>query len=133
MQSHFSGKVKETLKLPKTFPPLFEFSINLSWKSAKSLIRNLWTVEHWFKSLKCQIWLTNTKPFFLEKRDRRWNSRKNFSPCIFLFYKFVLKSVSSLNQLVWATEYWFKALKVQICFTNTKLLFQESEANIETF
>ena len=29
IQNHFSGKVRQTLKLSKNFPPMLEFPINL--------------------------------------------------------------------------------------------------------
>ena len=54
------------------------------------------------------------------------------SPYIGVSYKFVLKSVKSLNQIFWAMEYWCKALECQIWQTNTKLFFQESEAKLGT-
>ena len=99
-------------------------------KSVKSLNRILWATEYWFKSLKCQIWLTNTKPFFWESEANVETLQKP-SPYIWVSYKFVLKSVKSLNRILWATEYWFKALKCQIWLTNTKPFSWESEANVE--
>ena len=100
-------------------------------KSVKYLNRILWATEYWFKALKCQIWLTNTKPFF-------WKSKANvktlqkLSLYIWVSYRFVLKSVNSLYRIFLATEYWFKTLKCQIWLTNTKPFFWEIEANVET-
>ena len=54
------------------------------------------------------------------------------SPYIGVSYKFVLKSVKSLNWICWGMEYWFKALGRQIWSTNTKLFFRESETNLGT-
>ena len=48
------------------------------------------------------------------------------------FYKFVLKSVKSLNRILWFHQSWFKASKCQIWLTNAKSLFWETEANVET-
>ena len=101
-------------------------------KSAKSLTRILWATEYWFKALKCKSWLTNTKPFFCES-DVNVETLQKLSPQILVCYKFVLKSAKSLNQILWTTEYWFKAWKRKIWCTNIKPFFCESEANIETF
>ena len=100
-------------------------------KSEKSLNRILWATEYWFKALKCQIWLTNTKLFFWESKS---NLKTLQNPCLYIWvsYKFVLKSEKSLNRILWATEYWFKALKCQIWLANTKPFFWESEANVKT-
>ena len=91
-------------------------------KSVKSLTRILWAMEKLFKALKCQIWLTNAKPFFWES-EANLETLHKLSPYIWVSYKFVLKSVKSLNRILWATKYWFKTLKCQIWFTNTKPFF----------
>ena len=100
-------------------------------KSVKSWNRILWALEYWFKILKCQIPLTNTKPFFWESETNVETFQK-LSPYIRVFYKFVLKTVKSWNRILWALEYWFKTSKCQIWLTNTKPFFWESEANVET-
>ena len=100
-------------------------------KYVKSRNRILWALEYWLKSLKCQIWLTNTKPYFRESEANVETLQKR-CPYTWVSYKFVLKSVKSLNRILWATKYWFKALKCQIWLTNTKPLHWESEANVET-
>ena len=100
-------------------------------KSVKSVNRILWAMEYCFKVLKCQMWLTNTKPFFRKSKANVESLHKR-CPYIWISYKFVLKSVKMLNQISWATESWFKALKWQIWLTITKPFFWESEANAET-
>ena len=75
--------------------------------------------------------MANTKPFFWESKAHI-KTLQNFSPYIWVSYKFVLKSVKSLNRILWATECWFKALKCQIWLTNTKPFSWENEANLET-
>ena len=65
----------------------------------------LWAMEYWLKALECQIWLTNTKPFFWESEARLKTLQKLFF-CIGGSYKFFLRSVKSLNQLFWAVEYY---------------------------
>ena len=100
-------------------------------KSVNILNRILWATKYWLKALKCQIWLTNTKPFFSESEANTETLQKR-SFYIWVSCKFVLKSVKSLNRILWATEYCFKALKCQIWLTNTKIFFWESEANVET-
>ena len=100
-------------------------------KSGKSLSRIFWATEYWFKALKCQISFTNIKPFFCESKANLETLQKSFT-YIWVSYKFILKSVNSLNRMFWTTEYWFKALKYQIWLTNTEPFFWESEANIET-
>ena len=101
------------------------------FKSVKTLTRFLWATEYWFKVLKCQNWLTNTKPLFWENEANVETLQK--PPYILVSYEFVLKSVKSLNRILWVSEYWFNALKIQIWLTNTKPLFWESEANVENF
>ena len=48
------------------FSPDISVSYKVVLKSLKNLNRILWVTEYWFKALKCQIWLTNAKPFFWE-------------------------------------------------------------------
>ena len=38
-------------------------SYKTTLRSAKSLYRIFWAMQYWFKTLQCQIWLTNTKIF----------------------------------------------------------------------
>ena len=90
-----------------------------------------WSMESWFKVLKWHILLRNTKPFFWEG-DANVEPLQKLSPSIWVFYKFVLKSIKSLNRILWATEYWFRALKCQFRLSNTKPSFLESEANVES-
>ena len=85
-------------------------------KSVNSLNRILWPKEYWFKASKCQIWLTNTKPFF-------WESKANIETHSY---------IKNRNRILWALEYWFKSLKCQIWLTVTKPFFWESETNVET-
>ena len=100
-------------------------------KSVKRRNRILWSTEYWFKALKCQIWLTNTKLIFWERKANVETLQK---PSLYngVSYKFVLKSEESLNRIFWATEYSFKSLKCKIWLTNTKPFFLESETNVET-
>ena len=58
---------------------------------------------------------------------------QKLSPWIWNSYKFILNSVKSPNQILWAMECWFKALKCQISLRNRKAFFWENEGNIETF
>ena len=88
-------------------------------------------IEYWFKVLECQIWLTNTKPFF-RKNETNFSALQKRSPYIGVSDKFVLKSVKSLNKILWVIEYWFEALECQIRSKNLKPFFWESEAKLET-
>ena len=115
---------------PKTFS-LHWIPYKFVLKSVKSLNRILWVSEYWFKALKCQSWLTNTKPLFWESEANVETLQKR-SPYIWVSYKFILKSVKSVNRILWALEYWFESLKCQIWLTNTKPFFWENEANVET-
>ena len=101
-------------------------------KSVKNLNGIFWAKEFWIKALKCQIWLVNKKPFFWES-EANFKTLQNFCPYISASSNFVMKSVKSLNRILWATEYLFKAIKCQISSTNTKPFFWHSEANVETF
>ena len=71
------------------------------------------------------------KTIFQEKRDKLFSSSKTFS-YIGVSDKFVLKSVKSLNKILWVIEYWFEALECQIRSKNLKPFFWESEAKLET-
>ena len=131
MQNHFSGKMRQLLKHSDELSPYIWVSYKFVLKSVNSLNQIFWAMEYWSKALKCQIWLTTTKQVFWESEVNIESSPK-LSPYSWASYKFVLKSVNSLNQIFWATEYWFKALKCQIWLTNTKPFFWESEAKVET-
>ena len=77
-------------------------------KCAKNRNRIFWKIEYWFKALECQIWSMNTKPFFWGSKAKLKTLQK-LSPYIVVSFKFPLKSVSTLNQIFRAMEYWFKA------------------------
>ena len=116
--------------LQKVFPYKW-VSYKLVFNSGKCLNRIFWATEYWFKALKCQIWLTNTKPLFW-KSEAKHETLQKLSPYILVSNKFVLKSGKSVSRIFRPTEYWFKTLKWQIWLTNTKLFFSESDANLET-
>ena len=42
-----------------------------------------------------------------------------------------MKSINNVNRILWAREYWFKALKCKMWLTNTKPFFSQREGNIE--
>ena len=96
-------------------------------KSVNSLNRIFLATVYWFKALKCQIWLTNIKPFFWES-EANFETLQKLSPYSWVSYNFVLKSDNSLNRIFLATEYWLKALKCQIWLTKPKLFFWERKA-----
>ena len=124
----------ETEENVETFQKRFPYiwvSYKLVLKWVKVLNSILWSMESWFKVLKWHILLRNTKPFFLEG-DANVEPLQKLSPSIWVFYKFVLKSIKSLNRILWATEYWFRALKCQFNLSNTKPCFLKSEANVES-
>ena len=81
-------------------------------KTVNSLNLIFLATEYWFKALKCQIWLTNTKPFFW-KNQANAKTLQNCSSYIWISYEFFLKSVTSLNRILWTMEYWFKALNAK--------------------
>ena len=99
--------------------------------SVKSLNRIFWYMEYWFKALECQIWLMNTKPFFW-KSETSLETFQNLFLYIGVSSEFVLKSVTGQKRIFWVIEHWFKALECQVCSTNTKPFFWESEANLKT-
>ena len=96
-------------------------------KSVKSLNRILWATEYCLKALKYQISLTKTKAFFW-KSEANVETLQKCYPYIWVFDKFVLKSVKILNRILWASEYWFKALKCQFWLTNTTAFLSKKEA-----
>ena len=71
--------------------------------------------------------------YFLGRPGKPCTYSKVFSLYwIGVYYKFILKSVKSLNIVFWAMEYCFKALQCQIESTNTKPFFWENEACLPT-
>ena len=127
----FSWESEENFEtIQKNFPYVW-VSYKFVLKSVKILNRISWATESWFKVLKCQIRLTNKKPFLWESEANVETLQK---PSLYngVSYKLVLKSEKSLNRIFWATVYWFKALKCQIWLTNTKPFLWESDANVET-
>ena len=116
----FLGKRGKSWNFQK--PSAYKFVL----KPVKILNRILWATEYRFKALKCHFWLTNTKPVFWESETNVQTLQKR-SPYIGVSYKFILKSVKSLNQTLWVTESWFKALECQIWLTITKPFFWENE------
>ena len=121
-----------------SFETLQDFSayISVSYKfvlkSLKNLNRILWVTEYWFKALKCQYWLRNTKPFFL-KNERNVETLQNFSHHIWVCHKFILRSAERMNRIFWVKEFRFKASKCQIWLAIKKPYFWESERNFEPF
>ena len=129
----FLGYQGKPGKSSKTFSLYFSF-LWFRLKSVKSPNRIFWAMEYRFKALKCQIWLTNTKPLFplFWKRETNLETLEKRSGYIWVSYKFVFKSVKDLNRIFWTMQYWLKALKCPIWLTNTKPFFWESKANLET-
>ena len=127
----FFRESEENVETIQKFSPYICVSYKFVLKSVKILNRISWATESSFKSLKCQIRLTNTKPFLWQSKANVETLQKCFS-YIGVSYKLVLESVKRRNRIFWDTEYWFKALKCEIWLTNTKLFFWESEANVET-
>ena len=127
----FSWESEENVETIQKFSPYIWVSYKFVLKSVKILNRISWATESWFKVLKCQIRLTNKKPFLWESETNVETLQK---PSLYngVSYKFVLKFEKSLNRIFRATEYWFNALKCQIWLTNTKPFFWESQANVET-
>ena len=121
----------QSLKVSKNVSLYIAVSYKLVLKSVKSLTRIFSVIEYWFKVLECQICSTNTNPSFWESQINLGTLEKLF-PYIGVSYKFVLKSVKRLNQILWAMDYSFKALQCQIWSTNTKSFFWKNEAKRET-
>ena len=72
------------------------------------------------------------KTIFSGKLWQTLKLSQNFLPISRVSYKFVLKSIKTLNWIFWAMEYWFKSLEYQIWLKNTKLFFWERQANLGT-
>ena len=62
----FFWESKTKLETLQKLFPYIEVSFKFALKSVKTLNRVFWAMEYWFKAWECQIWLTNTKPFFWE-------------------------------------------------------------------
>lgn len=99
-------------------------------KSVKSPKQILLSTEYWYKA--GEILVSEYKTIF-------WESKENLetfytdSPNFVISYVFVLKTVKGLNRIFCVTEYWYKAWKCQICSSNAKPFFWESEADLKTF
>ena len=107
------------------------FSYKFVWKSVKTLNGIFWSIEYCYKTLESQVWLTNTNLFSWGNKSKL-ETLKNVSPYIGVSFKFVSKSVNSLNRFFSVIEYWFKAFEWQICWTNTELFLWETEKNLGT-
>ena len=108
-----------------------EFPVNWLLKSVKSVNEIFRAIKYCFKTLECQIWSTNTISFSWENEAKLKTLKKLFQ-YIGCWFKFVLKTIKSLNQIFVDMEYWFKALECQIRLTNTILFFWETETNLAT-
>ena len=115
----FFWENETNLETLKKLSPYVWVSYKFVLKSVNNLNRISWAREYWFKALKCQIWLTNTKPFFWES-EANIETLLNVSPYVWVSYKFALESAKSLNRILWAAQSLFKRLKCQICLMNTK-------------
>ena len=94
-------------------------SYKLVSESVKRLNRVFWKIEYWFIALECQIWSTNTKPFFWES-EAKLETLQKLSASIGVTYKFVLKCLKSRNRIFLDIKYWFKTLECLSWSTNTK-------------
>ena len=90
--------------------PYIGVSYKFVLKSVKTLNQIFLTMHYWFKSLECQIWLTNTKLFFWES-EAKLETLQKLSPYVGILYKFLLKSVKGLNRIFRVIENWLKALE----------------------
>ena len=63
-------------------------------KSPQDINQIFWVIKYWFKALECQIWTTNTKPFFWVS-EAKLETLQEFSSSIGVSYKFLLKSVKT--------------------------------------
>ena len=70
------------------------------------------------------------KTIFFWESETNLETFQKLSPYIWVSYKFVLKSVKSLNRIFWVIKYWFKALECHIWSMNSKPFFWESEAKL---
>ena len=127
----FSGKRRFTFKLSNNLISKLEFPVNWLLKSVKSLNEIFCAIEYYLKTLECQIWSTNAISFSWEN-EAKLKTLKKLSPYIGVSFKFVLKTIKSLNQIFVNMEYWFKALECQISLTNTILFLWETETNLAT-
>ena len=131
IQSHFSGKGRLNSKLFKNFLPILELFINLFSILSKAWIES----SKWLNigtRLKNVKFGQQTKKQFFCKSEANFEIFQKRFPYIGVYYKYVLKSVKSLNRILWVMEYWFKVLQCKIWSTNTKPFFWESEAGFET-
>ena len=108
----FLGKRGKRWNSPKTFLYIW-VSYKFVSKSEKSLNRISWATKYWFKALKCQIWLTNTKPFFW-KSEANVETLQKPSPYIWVSYKFVLKCGEDLSLFLLLFFRMFWILNIQL-------------------
>lgn len=72
----------------------------LDVKCVKSLNRDLWGIEHWYKVQKRQILSESAKSCFW-KMEESLKTFQNLSFYLLVTYKFILKSIKSLNSIFW--------------------------------
>ena len=82
------------------------------WKSVKSLNQIFRAIEYCYKTLQCQIWLTNTN-LFSRGNKSKLETHKNQSPYIGVSFKFLSKSVKTLNRIFSLIESWFQLQNVK--------------------
>ena len=82
------------LKILQKISPYIGISYKFFLKYVKTLNRIFWAMEYWFKTLACQIWSTNTKPFFWESESNLRTFQK-LPPYVGVAHKFILKCEKS--------------------------------------
>ena len=120
----FFWESETNLRTLQNFSAYIGVSYKFVLKSVKTQTRIFWAMQYWFKAWECEIWSTNTKLFFW-KRETKLQTLQKLSPYIGVSYKFVLKSVNSLNRFFWVIQDWFEALECQVSSTNIKPFFWE--------
>ena len=104
IQNRFSRKTRQKLESLQKLSPFIGVSHKSVLKSVKSITRIFWAVEYRFKSVKWQIWLTNTKPCFW-KNEAKLQTLQKLSPDIGISCKLLLRSAKSFKRIFVAMEY----------------------------
>ena len=127
----FFWESQSNLKTLQKLSPYIRVAYKFVLKCVKSQNPIFRTMQYWFQTWECQIWLRNIKPYF-EKNQANLETRQKCSLNIRVNDKFVLKCVKSQNLIFRTMQYWFKTWECQIWLTNTKPFFWKSHSKVET-
>ena len=119
IQNHFSLESKTDLEIFQKISAHIGVIYKPVLESVKTLNPIFEVTEYWYKAEKCQIWSTNTKPYFWENLTLKF-SKKKFCPPYWSF----LKSYSEVFQ---------KCNLLNQCFESSESMYIDTRLEISNF